>query len=546
MKIIIKNILFCLIVLVLIGGSFSIRVMASPPDQTGGIPETQQQEVADVPENEITALSPQTDMALPPRTTVSPQTFPISLVHIEVDSTEKLNMLQELGFACTHLGSCDVEIEQSALAALKSYGFSYETLRNGVAAQLDPIINSPDALVYQYGGNDTDVAIPDVNDPYCGYAYSGVNITSAPTGALVDYVEYRVRVLHTWPSDLRLYIRNSQNVAEEIIWDFLGGSDDGGYDDDVENDDDIYLNHRVINSTFDGEPVNQEWYLDAYDCVAGDTGSIDYMEVWIWYDDGGASAPNLTPYSPSGWDLPIVPSSVMNTHSVNDLYTTMPTYIDWAVLNNGSANAVHAFSSCLLFDSSTSPLACWSTPDGLLINYYAYVTDWALNVTPSVGWHTLKLQVDYYNEVSESNENDNVWSYQFYWSPTQLRIYLPYISTNKFFEGPFEQEPNNKYHLANGPLRSGKNYQGYPDDSDDYFSFIAETSGAITINLTNHTGTGVQLLLYQNSIDNRVGLDNTAPYAINYSGAPGIYFVRIYTASGYNSTTPYTLQVTYP
>jgi hypothetical protein len=182
----------------------------------------------------------------------------------------------------------------------------------------------------------------------------------------------------------------------------------------------------------------------------------------------------------------------------------------------------------------------------LQINYYAYVEDWVLNMTPSVGWHTLSIQVDYNNVVSESNENDNVWSYQFYWNPSQQKLYVPFITNNKFFEGPFELEPNNKYHQANGSIRSGKNYQGYPDDSDDYFYFITESSGPITVNLSNHTGTGVQLLLYYNSIDNRVGLDNTAPYAINYSGAPGIYYVRIYAAGGYNSSNPYTLQVTYP
>ena len=41
-------------------------------------------------------------------------------------------------------------------------------------------------------------------------------------------------------------------------------------------------------------------------------------------------------------------------------------------------------------------------------------------------------------------------------------------------------------------------------------------------------------------------IDNTAPYGITYDGQPGLYYLRIYTASGYNSTSPYTLQVTYP
>ncbi len=113
-------------------------------------------------------------------------------------------------------------------------------------------------------------------------------------------------MLHTWPSDLRLYLSSQNN--SEIIWDFLGGSDDGGKDDDVENDDDIYLNHRLINTTFDGESVNQDWYLFAFDCVPGDTGNIDYLEVWIWYDGVGLLLPNLTPYCPAIGIFPSCPA----------------------------------------------------------------------------------------------------------------------------------------------------------------------------------------------------------------------------------------------
>jgi hypothetical protein len=546
-----KYIIRDLIALLMIGGFFSIHVMASPHDQTGDFPQKKYQDPLDFPEEETSLLTPQADMALPAHFSAPTETFLVSLVHIEVDSTAKLKTLQELGFACNQLGACDVEIDQAALTTLKLLGFKYEILRDGVAVRIAPRANAPDALINSYGGNDTDYAIPDSTQTTCGNAYSGVNINDAPAGALVDYVEYRIRVLHTFPSDLRLYI--SSQTKYELVWDFLGGSDDGGKDDDVENDDDIYLNHRLINTTFDGEPVNQSWFLDAYDCVEGDTGTIDYMEVWIWYDDGGGAKPNLTPYSPPDWDFPIVPSSVSGTNTVNDLFTTKTTYIDWAVINNGSANIVPGFSSCLLFDSSTSPLSCWDTPDGLLSDYYAFIKDWVLNITPSVGWHTLSIQVDYYNTVIESNENDNIWSYQFYWNPTQRKIYLPFVSRLKpVFEGPFELEPNNKYTQANGPINSGQNYQGYPDDANDYFSFTTGTTGDIAINLSNHIGSGVQVILYYQSTDQRVEPvcqkpDGGTTCAITYPSRPGgLYYLRIYSVSGYNNTTPYTLRVTYP
>jgi hypothetical protein len=539
----IKSIFRCLTVLLIVSGVFSMHVMASPHDQTGDFPQKKYQDPLDFPEEEISIPTPQTAAVPPARLNLPTETLPISRVLIEVESINKLNTLQELGFECIQLGACDVEVDQATLTTLKLYGFNYEILRKGVAVQIDPGIEAPDALVNQYGGSDTDVAIPDSTPSECGFAYSGVNISSAPTGAIVDYVEYRIRVLHTYPSDLRLYIISGQDT-NEIIWDYLGGSDDGGYDDDVENDDDIYLNHRLINTTFDNQPVNQDWYLGALDCVAGDTGTIDYMEVWIWYN-GGSDSPNLTPYSPLDWDFPIVPSSVSGTTTVNNLFVATNTYIDWAVINNGSATVGPAFTSCLFMDQDINPLNCWSSDAGLLSDYYVYVNDWVLNTTPSIGWHTLKIEADSNYNVMESNENDNAWSYQFYWNPTHRSTYLPFVSTKTFFEGPFELEPNNKS-TPNGPIRSGQDYQGYPDDADDYFSFITTASGTITVNVTGHTGTGVQVLLYFNSIENRVGLDNAAPYKITYNGAAGMYYVRIYTAGGYNSTTPYTLRVTYP
>jgi hypothetical protein len=537
----------CLTVFLLVGGYFSIHLKASSQSPTGDFPGTNEQDAQDIPEDQVTFRVPQADEALPARFNEPTQTFPVSRVQIEVNSAEQLKTLGELGFACSQLGACEVEIDQAALSTLKLYGFDYDILRQGVAVQIDPGVNAPDVLVNQYGGNDTDYAIPDSTSTACGFEYSTVNITAAPAGALVDYVEYRARVVHTWPSDLQLRITSQQNITE-IIWDFLGGSDDGGYDDDVENDDDIYLNHRLINTTFDDQPVNQYWYLDAYDCVAGDTGNIDYLELWIWYNVNEAALPNLTAYSPLDWDFPIVPSSVSGTTTVNNLYAAKPTYIDWAVINNGNATVGSAFTSCLYMDQDINPLTCWPSDPGLQNDWYVFIKDWILTTTPSVGWHTLKIEADSNQNVMESNENDNVWSYQFYWNPTQRFVYLPFVTkapSQTFFEGPFEVEENDKYYQANGPIRSGKDYQGYPDDEKDYFSFVTNAAGVITVTLNNHTGTGVQVLLFDQNIT-MVQVDNTAPYQITYNGPPGTYFVQIYAAGGYNSTTKYTLRVTYP
>ncbi|MDX9953367.1 MAG: hypothetical protein RBT75_04695, partial [Anaerolineae bacterium] len=107
--------------------------------------------------------------------------------------------------------------------------------------------------------------------------------------------------------------------------------------------------------------------------------------------------------------------------------------------------------------------------------------------------------------------------------PLTLRDYLQY------FEGPWEVEPNDTYLQANGPLISGRDYRGYPDDERDYFSIYLRKPGPLTIDLTDHTGQAVQLQLFYQGIDNRVAFDTVPPYTITHTGQPGWYYIYIYT-----------------
>jgi hypothetical protein len=109
----------------------------------------------------------------------------------------------------------------------------------------------------------------------------------------------------------------------------------------------------------------------------------------------------------------------------------------------------------------------------------------------------------------------------------------------------WEQEPNYPLTNANGPLLSGLNYYGFPNDADDYFFFQVASRGQVTIDLTNHSATGVQLVL-RNAAGERLAVDNTAPYRLEITVDPGRYYVHIYAADGYNSTTPYMLRAVFP
>ena len=56
----------------------------------------------------------------------------------------------------------------------------------------------------------------------------------------------------------------------------------------------------------------------------------------------------------------------------------------------------------------------------------------------------------------------------------------------------------------------------------------------------------MQLFYQAASEENRVAFDLESPYHIEYSGQAGWYYIYIYTASGYNNSTAYTLRVIFP
>jgi hypothetical protein len=163
---------------------------------------------------------------------------------------------------------------------------------------------------------------------------------------------------------------------------------------------------------------NLEMVIDVNDDIlesdeTDNTWSMDFY----WHPNA-----NLTPYKPGGWAYPIVPSTLTGTNILNDLYVNMNTFIDWAVINSGPENILAQFDTCLYFDSAE--VYCWYT-DGKIAGNIVYIEDWILNLTPSPGWHNLKIITDVNDDVAESDETDNIWAADFLWNPSlNADIYL--------------------------------------------------------------------------------------------------------------------------
>jgi hypothetical protein len=150
----------------------------------------------------------------------------------------------------------------------------------------------------------------------------------------------------------------------------------------------------VLNRPLTAGPHDLKIVTDPYDEInESDETDNTWEGTFTWL---GPSLPNLTPWWWTGWDYPIVPSSVDSTNTVNTLYADQDTFIDWAVANTGTSTST-TFTTCLYYDDSE--LACWST-GGLDADIVAYVEDWILNITPTVGDHTLKIITDTTNAIT--------------------------------------------------------------------------------------------------------------------------------------------------
>jgi|GEM_PF-2370469 len=128
-----------------------------------------------------------------------------------------------------------------------------------------------------------------------------------------------------------------------------------------------------------------------------------------YYWKGSVTGKNLTPYTPSGWDAPVVVSSVTGTHTNGPNYFSDSTsYIDWAVKNTGTEDIINTFYVYLYIDGS--PINGWQI-NGLKADSMASVIDY--NYQFSEGSHTIGIFADSTNTVSETDENDNKYSHSF-------------------------------------------------------------------------------------------------------------------------------------
>ncbi|OQX26588.1 MAG: hypothetical protein BWK80_09755, partial [Desulfobacteraceae bacterium IS3] len=127
-------------------------------------------------------------------------------------------------------------------------------------------------------------------------------------------------------------------------------------------------------------------------------------ELTITVLSTGGSSVNLTPYKPDNWSDKIAVSNKTGTHSDDKVYAGENVYIDYAYVNNGTADIAQAFYTSLYINGVKAATSNAGT--GLKQGQYGYSQD-VKYVFSQPGTYTLKLVCDSEQNVSESDENDN-------------------------------------------------------------------------------------------------------------------------------------------
>ena len=131
-----------------------------------------------------------------------------------------------------------------------------------------------------------------------------------------------------------------------------------------------------------------------------------------------APLPDLAPYPRPGASDPIVVSLYADSPYQTDLISGQSAYFYWGFKNIGQSDA-GPYHTQVLIDGQVYI----DYPDsGLGAGNLGGQDNWRDDDYIAPGWHTLKIITDAYNQVAESNENNNVWTGSAYWRAPTVQV----------------------------------------------------------------------------------------------------------------------------
>ncbi len=219
----------------------------------------------------------------------------------------------------------------------------------------------------------------------------------APSGATTTYLEYRLRIDDEgfgdfYCGDYEIYLSSQASggaFPTLLVYNNLGGFTDGGFDDDVEDDADIYLNWRGT-TYFNGENPNQRWYVYIRDTAAGDDGRLNYIQFRVY------------------WQTPDYDFAAVDVFGADpgDIWTPVATFYEgddveigfkWTYSGPNPSSTVTIMTQ---LDNGSLHASTSSFSPGSWLSHWTWT-----NAT--VGTHRIRGWCDYYNAVAETNESNN-------------------------------------------------------------------------------------------------------------------------------------------
>jgi Zn-dependent metalloprotease len=138
---------------------------------------------------------------------------------------------------------------------------------------------------------------------------------------------------------------------------------------------------------------------------------VSFLMIVFSSFNSQAQCVNFTQYQPAGWDGSIVVSAITGTNtSESTFYFNQTLYLDIAIVNYGSCNASQTVKANVFLDGVFKTTITYPI---LNANYYSSLQDFMISGSLGVGTHTIQVDIDSPNLISESNESDNTFTRTF-------------------------------------------------------------------------------------------------------------------------------------
>lgn len=127
---------------------------------------------------------------------------------------------------------------------------------------------------------------------------------------------------------------------------------------------------------------------------------------------------------------------------------------------------------------------------------------------------------------------------------TVFNSYLPVV--HSCYDG---DDSDDSYQCTQGPIVSDEIYQGYPNDSNDYYLIDLKVKGTIKATISNYQAVGDLVLRDETmKIRDHWGKGGSIMHVVGTDLDPGEYYIQVYTDEmhGFNNKDPYSLTATFP